>query len=81
MTLKVADFWPAGTATDEGTLAATFPLLNEMEAPAGPAGPLRSTVPVDELPPKTLVGLRVSELSVAAVMVRVAEAFCDPRLA
>lgn len=81
MTVNVAELFPAGTVTDAGTLAAALPLLSETDAPAGPAGPLTVTVAVEEFPPKTLVGLRVSELKVAGVIVKVADAFCDPKLA
>ena len=63
-TVKVALVLPAGTVTLEGTLAA--PLLLESVTCAPPAGapPLSVTVPVEELPPATLVGFSPSEASV-----------------
>jgi hypothetical protein len=41
-------------------------------APPLGAGPFKVTVPVEEVPPITEVGLRVTELSVAAETVKVA---------
>lgn len=49
-----------------GTVAAAELLLDkEITAPAAAAGPLRSTVPVEELPPFTAVGFSASELITA----------------
>jgi hypothetical protein len=41
--------------------------------PPGPAGPLRLTVPVELLPPTTVVGLRLIDANVAGVRVSVAD--------
>jgi len=61
-TVNVALLVPAATVTLEGTLATPVLLLESMTwAPPAGAGPLRVTVPVDELPPVTLGGLSVSE--------------------
>ena len=56
---------PAGTVTDAGTLAEPGRLLLRLTAspPAG-AGLSRVTVPVAEVPPCTLVGLRVKPVNV-----------------
>ena len=63
---KVALVAPAGTATLEGTLAAPLLLESAICAPPAGAGPLSVTVPVEELPPVTLVGFSVSEESEGA---------------
>ena len=65
---------PAGTVTDASTVA--FVLLEESvtTVPPGPAFPLSVTVPVDEVPPVTVVGLSDSPDSVAGVIVKVPRA-------
>lgn len=63
----------AGTVTLVGTRAAAVLLLERVTtAPPDGAGPLRVTVPVEEVPPITEVGLTVTALAVAAVTVSVA---------
>jgi hypothetical protein len=57
--------------TLEGTWAAVRLLRNETTAPDGGAAPFRVTVPVDEDPPVTLLGLSVSAVSEATFMVSV----------
>src|SRR5260221_93924 len=61
-TVNVALVAPAATVTLEGVLA-TVVLLLESATAAPPAGAaaVKVTVPVDEFPPVTLVGFRVSE--------------------
>src|SRR5438309_2669759 len=61
LTTKVALVAPAGTVTLEGTLAAPLLLESATGAPPVGAGPLIVTVPVEEFPPVTLVGLSESE--------------------
>ena len=62
-----------------GTLAAAVLLLPIVtSAPPAGAGPFSVTVPVDELPPRTDVELKDTELSVAAVTVKVAVLVTDP---
>ena len=64
VTVKVAEFALAGTVMLAGTTAVVLSLLlSTTVAPDGGAGPLRVTVPVDELPPSTDLGLKVSELT------------------
>lgn len=53
-------------------------LDNDTEAPLGPAGPLRVTVPVEELPPSTALGLRTIEAIVAGMMVSDADTVFPP---
>ena len=65
--MKVALVAPAPTVTLDGTLATVVLLLESVTcAPPAGAGPLSVTVPVDEFPPVTLVGLSVNEESVGA---------------
>jgi len=60
LTVKVALVAPAATVTLEGTRATAVLLLErETCAPPDGAAALSVTVPVEELPPMTLVGLRL----------------------
>jgi hypothetical protein len=62
LTTKVALVAPAATVTPDGTLAAVvLPLESVTCAPPAGAGPLSVTVPVEELPPVTLVGFSERE--------------------
>src|SRR5215469_647814 len=58
---NVALLAPAATATLAGTVTAALLLDSVTVAPPVGAAPLRVTVPVDELPPTTLVGFTVTE--------------------
>jgi len=49
--VNVAEVLPAATVTEGGTLAAPLELESETLVPPGPAGPVKVTVPVEELPP------------------------------
>src|SRR6266550_3412104 len=61
-TVKVALVAPAATVTLAGVLATVVLLLERVTAaPPDGAAALKVTVPVDEFPPVTLVGFRVSE--------------------
>src|SRR2546422_11309010 len=60
-TLKVALVAPSETVTPAGTVAAALLLERETRAPPLGAGARSVTVPVEERPPVTLVGLRLSE--------------------
>ena len=71
--VKVAVVAPAATVTLAGTCAAAVLLLDSVTtAPPEGAAPVNFTVPVDEVPPTTEPGLRLTEVSAAAVTVRVA---------
>jgi len=65
VTVKLAVVEPAGTVTLEGTLLTSvlFVLKVTCAPPVG-AGPLSVTVPRDEVPPLTVVGVSDSEVSV-----------------
>jgi hypothetical protein len=60
-TINVALVAPAATVTLAGTVAAAALLVRPTTAPLLGAGPLRVTVPVEEEPPVTLLGLSVIE--------------------
>jgi hypothetical protein len=73
VTVNVAVVAFAATVTLAGTVAAAVLLLDSVTtAPAAGAGPFNVTVPVDGVPPITVVGLKLTEVNVAAVTVRVA---------
>jgi hypothetical protein len=73
VTVKVAVVAPPATVTVAGSVAAAVLLLDRVTtAPAAAAGPFKVTVPVDVVPPITEAGFKVTEVSVAAVIVRVA---------
>ena len=56
---------PAATVTLNGTIAAAVLLVESATvAPPAGAGPLNVTVPVEGVPPMTLVGFSVSEETV-----------------
>jgi hypothetical protein len=62
----------AATVTVAGTWAAVVLVLDRVTtAPPDGAGPFNVTVPVEEIPPSTEAGLTMTELSVAAVTVKV----------
>lgn len=65
MAEKLAEIAPAAIVTLAGTVTAGLSLLTVTMAPLG-AGLLRLTVPVDEAPPVTCVGLIDNEDKTAA---------------
>jgi hypothetical protein len=70
--VKLAVVAPAATVTDAGTWAAAGLLLESVTtAPPAGAAPFNVTVPVEEPPPSTDVGLRVRDVREAAVTVNV----------
>ena len=70
--MNVAELLPGGTVTLAGTLATEGLLLDSATTvpPAG-AGPLRATVPVEELPAFTVEGESVNDDSTGGLMVAV----------
>jgi len=71
-TVNVAVLLPAEMFTVAGTVADVELDDSEITAPPTPIGPLRVTVPVEEFPPTTDVGLSVTLVRVGALMVNVA---------
>ena len=70
---NVAVVAPVGTVTLVGTTAAPLSLAKATAMPGTVAGKVRVTVPVEPLPPTTVVGLTVTEDKLGAgVMVKVA---------
>ena len=69
VTVKLALVAPASTATLTGTLAALELSESVTTAPPLGAAALKVTVPIEELPPTTLVGLRDSVEIVGIVVV------------
>src|SRR3989442_15195676 len=79
LTVKVAVVPPAGTVTLDDTVATPGSVLeSETSAPPLGASPLSVTVPVEELPPVTLAGLRLSEEGAGAGGVTESEAVWAP---
>ena len=73
VTVKVAVLVFSATVTLTGTVAADVLLLDSVTtAPPAGAGPFSVSVPVDEPPPLTEVGLSATEVRFAAVTVKVA---------
>lgn len=70
--VKVAVLAFAGTVTLVGTCATAALLDKVTTVPLAGAGPVNVTVPVEEVPPMTALGLRLTELRVAALTVNVA---------
>lgn len=67
VTLKAALDWPEGTVTVTGTVAAAVLLLVNVTLMFDVAEVLRVTVPVEGLPPVTVEGLSVTEVTVVEV--------------
>jgi len=69
VTVNVAVLAFAGTVMLTGTATSELLLLSATKAPEEGAGPFRVTVPLDELPPTTEFGLKVSEVTWGGVTV------------
>ena len=76
-TVNVELVLPPGIVTFNGTTAADLLLFNDTITPPLGAFPLKVTVPWEVLPPTTLDRLRVSELKIGGVTVKV-EVFVSP---
>jgi hypothetical protein len=70
VTVKLVEVCPAGTVTEAGTLAEGLLLESVTIAPLGPALPLRVMVAFEGTPPATVVGLRLKDVMVGGVIVR-----------
>jgi len=71
--VKFAVVFPAGTVTEAGTVAAEELLVNATTAPPDGATPLSVTVPVEESPFQTVVGLRLIDPRIVGWTVRFAD--------
>ena len=81
-TVNIALVNPAGTVTLDGTVATEVLLLESATtAPPAGAGPLRTTVPVEEPPPVVLDGFSVSEVRTAGSTVIAAVCAAPPNTA
>lgn len=70
VTVNVAVSALAATVTEAGTCATdVLPLVSDTDAPPAGAWALKVTVAVEELPPRTATGLKVSESIVVAAVV------------
>ena len=81
VTVNVAVVDPAATVTVPGTVALVLNEASEIEVPPVGATPLRVTVPVDELPPRTELGAKLKLTIVAGFTVSVADFVPAPRVA
>lgn len=72
---------PAETLTVEGTVTVDWLLLRVTVAPPCGAGPERVTVPVEDDPPLTLVGFRLSLATVSGLIVSGTPMDVEPTLA
>ncbi len=72
VTIKLAVVCPEGTVTELGTWAAALPLERLTLVPLGAAGLLSVTVPVEDVPPGTDVGFKLTETSTGGLIVSVA---------
>jgi len=79
--VNVAEVLVAGTVTEAPTVAEVVVLDSFTTTPPAAAGPLRVTVPVDETPPATVIGLRAIEARVGGVTVTIAVFEAVPLLA
>jgi len=64
-TVVLSDVDPAGTFTDEASVAAELFLANVTQVPFDGAGPLRVTVTIELTPPVTACGATVTDASCA----------------
>lgn len=79
--VNVAVDAPAGMVTLDGTLDAELVSESATTAPPLGAAPDRVRVPVDGVPPFTVVGLMLTDNSVAGVTVRFAFLVTPPKVA
>jgi len=81
LTVNVAEVLPAGIVTEAGIDAAERLLERAIFKPPAGAGPLKVTVPVDDLPPTTLVGFSDKPIRVGGLRVREADSDIVPSFA
>ena len=79
--MNVAVLAPSAIVTEAGTLAEDWLLVSVTAIPPEGAIELIVTVPVDPLPPATLVGLRVKAVSLGLLIVSAALSDAAPSVA
>lgn len=72
LTVNVEEALPASMETVEGTMALVELLTSLSTSPPTGAGPLRVTVPTEEVPPDRLVGLSPTDASAGGAIMRFA---------
>ena len=73
VTVNVAEVWPAASVTLAGTVAtAELLLVGEQTVPPAGAGPVRVTLALEELPPTTGDGVRVTLAGTGTLMLSTA---------
>jgi hypothetical protein len=78
VTVNVALMLPAGTVTEGGTVTEELLLDNAIVTPPAGAGLAKDTVPVNDVPPLTLVGLKETLNHAPAGMIVSAAALLAP---
>jgi len=81
VTVKVALVCPAAMLTVLGTTAKEPLLVKLISTPAGGAGDAKVTVPVDDVPPATVVGSSVNDEITGSVIVSTADTVLPPAVA
>lgn len=71
--VKVAEVCPESTVTDAGTVALALFEAKVITQPLGPAGLLMVTVPVEDVPPDTVLGATVKAIKPVGLMVSTEE--------
>ena len=78
VTVNVTVLEPPGTVTVFDTTALVELDVSVIEPPFGGATPLKVTVPVEDAPPRTVLGETVTDCNVAGLTVRVDLALLEP---
>jgi len=78
---NVAEALPAGIVMVAATVTELALLERETFSPPEGAGPLKTSLPVEDLPPTTLEGLTVSKTNAGGLIVSVAVCEAPSRLA
>jgi hypothetical protein len=77
LTVKVADDFPLATLTLDGNVAFVELLASLTTKPPIGAAPVSNTVPVEDIPPLMLDGLKLTDSTVDGFTVRLADSVAD----